>query len=276
MARIRSIKPGFFTSLDTAGALSREARLHFAGLWTYSDDEGRGVDDPRLIKAAVWPLEEDIDSVDVERLQSELHRAGRIVRYEVEGRRYFQVVNWHDHQKPNRPQKSKIPAFTDESQRFSEHSLSDHGAVTDDSSPEGRGVGGESNPPGETNGEPFARRLARELSAEHGVEIEPKGGLYEAFDALLRAALETLPDDRHHGLSMGLIADFVSRAQGLPITSEARSHTARLVRMHDPTKVLHGFGEALEWGAGTKREYATDPLSLTKYVAGVLKGGRNA
>lgn len=124
MARIRSIKPGYFTSLDTAGSLSRDARLHFAGLWTYADDDGRGVDDPRLIKAAVWPLDEDIDSERVEELQDELARAGRIVRYEANGRRYFQVDNWHQHQKPNRPQESSIPP-PDEGSKVPHASLSE-------------------------------------------------------------------------------------------------------------------------------------------------------
>src|SRR5699024_3247957 len=64
MARIRTIKPTFFTSLTIAN-LTLEQRLTFIGLWTHVDDEGRCIYDPRLIKAALWPLDsrtaEDVD-----------------------------------------------------------------------------------------------------------------------------------------------------------------------------------------------------------------------
>jgi hypothetical protein len=59
MARIRSIKPEFFTSL-TIGSLSERARLAFIGIWTFVDDYGRAVDDARLVKAAVFPLDDRI------------------------------------------------------------------------------------------------------------------------------------------------------------------------------------------------------------------------
>jgi hypothetical protein len=109
MARIRSIKPEFCTS-EAIAVLSIPCRLHFAMLWTHSDDHGRGADNPRLIKAALWPLDDDVDVEQVERWQQELAAAGRLVRYEVDGRRYFQVVNWDEHQHPQKPKPSPIPA----------------------------------------------------------------------------------------------------------------------------------------------------------------------
>ncbi len=108
MARIRSVKPGFFASLDIA-ELPRDTRLHFVGLWTYADDHGRGVDDARLIKAAVWPLDDDITADDVERMQDELAKHDRIIRYAHAGRLLFQVCGWDLHQHPNRPQESRYP-----------------------------------------------------------------------------------------------------------------------------------------------------------------------
>jgi hypothetical protein len=142
--RIRSVKPGYFTSLDTAGSLSRDCRLHFAGLWTYADDHGRGVDDPRLIKAAVWPLDDDIDFDRVDELQAELEAAGRIVRYKDDetGRRYFEVCGWHDHQKPNRPQDSAYPPPGSDHCTVTEQSVNPHEQRSEDSSPEGRGEEG--------------------------------------------------------------------------------------------------------------------------------------
>lgn len=108
MARIRSLKPGFCKS-DSIAALPRDARLHFAMLWTYADDAGRGVDNPKLIKGELWPLDDDVTAEVVEGWQRVLHRHGRIVRYEVDGRRYFEVTNWSEHQKPQHPKDSELP-----------------------------------------------------------------------------------------------------------------------------------------------------------------------
>ena len=47
MARIRTIKPSIFSSL-TVSSWPIEARWTFAGLLTYLDDAGRGIDEPRL------------------------------------------------------------------------------------------------------------------------------------------------------------------------------------------------------------------------------------
>ena len=108
MARIRSIKPEFFTSLTIAN-LELAARLTFVGLWTHCDDEGRCVDDARLIKAAVWPLD-DVTAPDVERFLRALSEASLITRYEVGGRRFLAVSGWSEHQRINRPTKSKFPS----------------------------------------------------------------------------------------------------------------------------------------------------------------------
>lgn len=115
MPRIRTIKPEFFTSLSNAD-LSIPARLTFIGLWTHCDDEGRCVDDPRLIKAAVWPLERSVKAIESD-LQ-ELEKDNKIHRYIVADRRYLLITEWQTHQRINRPTPSKFPApLTDESGR---------------------------------------------------------------------------------------------------------------------------------------------------------------
>lgn len=107
MARIRTIKPDFFTSLTVAD-LSLEQRLTFIGLWTHCDDAGRCVDDARLVKAAIWPLD-DRTSADVEGDVRALADAGLIVRYVVDGRHFMAVTGWSEHQRINRPTPSKCP-----------------------------------------------------------------------------------------------------------------------------------------------------------------------
>jgi hypothetical protein len=111
MARIRTIKPEFFTSLTIAD-LPLTARLTFIGLWTHADDEGRCVDEPRLIRAAVWPLD-DRTAAEVEDDLHALDDASLIVRYQHAGRRYLAVRSWREHQKIDRPKASKLPALED-------------------------------------------------------------------------------------------------------------------------------------------------------------------
>ena len=107
MPRIRSIKPDFFKSEDVA-ALPLRARLLWIGLWTQCDDHGRYKDSARLIKGDVWPLD-DVSLRDVEEDLSILEQQRRLVRYEVDGKKYLAVVNWHAHQAINRPSRPKHP-----------------------------------------------------------------------------------------------------------------------------------------------------------------------
>lgn len=108
MPRIRTIKPDFFTSLTIAD-LTPEQRLTFIGLWTHCDDEGRCVDDPRLVKAAVWPLD-DRNSADIEIDLKALSECSLILRYTLNRKRYLAITNWFEHQRINRPTASKFPA----------------------------------------------------------------------------------------------------------------------------------------------------------------------
>jgi hypothetical protein len=112
MARIRSIKPEFFTSISIAD-LSRDARLMFIGMWTHVDDDGRCIDEPRLIKAALFPLDDDLEPTQVDALMWQLAAHGRIIRYAVDGRRYVQIVGFKEHQKIDRHTPSKHPSCED-------------------------------------------------------------------------------------------------------------------------------------------------------------------
>lgn len=105
MARARNIKPGFFSNEDLV-ELDFATRLLFAGLWTIADREGRLEDRPKKIKIGVFPC----DNVDIEVMLQELNRFGFIKRYEIDGQKYIQVINWHKHQSPHHTEKeSDIP-----------------------------------------------------------------------------------------------------------------------------------------------------------------------
>lgn len=134
MPRIRTIKPEFFTSL-TVAELGAQARLTFIGLWTHVDDEGRCVDEPRLIAAALWPLDDNVGATTVDGHLDDMERLGLIVRYTVDGRDYLEVVGWEEHQRINRPTESKLPP-PDEAD---EPSPDTHEQLSEDSPPERKG-----------------------------------------------------------------------------------------------------------------------------------------
>lgn len=107
MPRIRTIKPQAFAS-DSLSRVSVHARWTFAGLWTYVDDQGRGRADVRLIKAHVWPMDDQIAGADVAAYLDELERERCICRYEHDGRTLLHVINW-EHQKISHPAIATLP-----------------------------------------------------------------------------------------------------------------------------------------------------------------------
>jgi hypothetical protein len=108
MARIRTIKPQAFTS-ESMAAVSVHARWTFAGLWTYSDDDGRGRADARLIKGQLWPLDDDITPAVITAHLDELEREEMLCRYTVDGRNFLHVVHWQQHQSIQKRTASKLP-----------------------------------------------------------------------------------------------------------------------------------------------------------------------
>lgn len=94
--RIRTIKPEFFRS-ESNSQMPLRTRLTYIGLWTECDDHGRMRDNARLIKGAIWPLD-DVSPKEIEIDLNTLADRGKIIRYEVGGRRYLAVTNWDDHQ----------------------------------------------------------------------------------------------------------------------------------------------------------------------------------
>lgn len=108
MARIRSVKPELCTS-ETMAEVSAVAERTFVRLWTHCDDEGRCKDNPKLLKAALFPLHDDVTTADVDAHLWELSDRGLIVRYSIAGDPYLHVPSWHDHQKPQKRQTSKLP-----------------------------------------------------------------------------------------------------------------------------------------------------------------------
>jgi len=122
MARARNLKPSFFMNEELA-ALGSDAMVTFAGLWCHADREGRIEDRPARIKAQVLPYHTQMMlgpittetatslPVDVNAILSALYKSGFIHRYQVNGKKYIQIINFSKHQNPHvKESASTIPA----------------------------------------------------------------------------------------------------------------------------------------------------------------------
>src|SRR4051812_27790274 len=111
MARIRSIKPEFWTSAQVMEC-SPMARLLFIGMWNFADDAGRMTYSPKTSKAQIYPGD-DISASDVTDLIDELSSNGLIDIYVHDNKRLISISGWH-HQKIDKPRPSKLPGPRDE------------------------------------------------------------------------------------------------------------------------------------------------------------------
>ncbi len=106
MARIRTIKPDFFTSEDIV-SLSPLARLLFIATWLEADREGRFVWRPKNLKLRYLPG----DNCDIDALTEELLDAGLVATYGANGQTYAEIPSFTRHQViNNRESESTIPA----------------------------------------------------------------------------------------------------------------------------------------------------------------------
>ena len=102
MARIRTIKPEFFTSEDIV-ALSPMARLLYIALWCESDKEGRMLWKPKTFKMRYFPA----DGCDIDALCSELIGGGLVHLY-GDGLAFIPSFTTHQHINP-RESVSQLP-----------------------------------------------------------------------------------------------------------------------------------------------------------------------
>ena len=109
MARIRTMKPALFTSRNTSAYTDAQFRT-FAGLIVYCDDKGRGEDDVELIKAEIAPrIKRSPGQIEAHLCHFASEKDPPLCRYEADGERYLHLLGFLDHQRINRPTKSKIP-----------------------------------------------------------------------------------------------------------------------------------------------------------------------
>lgn len=107
MARARNIKPSFFKN-ELLGQADPLVGMLFISLWTLADKSGRLEDRPLRIKAETFPYRENID---INGYLTELVSLGFIERYEANGLKIIEVLNFTKHQTPHSTEKpSELPA----------------------------------------------------------------------------------------------------------------------------------------------------------------------
>jgi hypothetical protein len=144
MARIRTIKPEFFTSEQVADC-SPTARLLFVGLWCFCDDGGVHPASAKRLKMELFPGD-DMTEEAVLSLVSELTDVGLLSEYSAQGKKWWAVTGWH-HQKIEKPNFRYPPP------PFADHSPTIRLPVDDSSPPEGNGRESNGIPPNPLEGE---------------------------------------------------------------------------------------------------------------------------
>lgn len=101
MARIRTIKPEFFTS-EQVIELRPLTRLTFIGMWPFCDDHGVHVGSIKTLKAEIYPAD-DVTLAELRGMVDELITRRLLVEYSANGKFYWHVTGWAAHQKIDRP-----------------------------------------------------------------------------------------------------------------------------------------------------------------------------
>lgn len=104
MARARNIKPSLFKN-EILGVEDPLLTILFQSLWCLADREGRLEDRPLRIKAETFPYR---DGLDINRYLTDLARLGFILRYEADGLKVIQIVNFLKHQNPHNTEKASV------------------------------------------------------------------------------------------------------------------------------------------------------------------------
>lgn len=136
MGRIRTIKPEI-TGSKSLAKCSRDARLLYVWLFTVADDRGRFEADPVLLRASLFPRDEDVTAGMVVTWLDELRHRGKVRLYHVGDDEFGDITGWVRHQRIDKPQGSRIPSWEDRD--MAEDSLLILGSFAE-SSPNGSGA----------------------------------------------------------------------------------------------------------------------------------------
>ena len=125
------IKPEFWDD-EKLAKVPRDARLLFAGLWTYSDDYGVVKGNPVWLKSKIFPYDK-IEAALFHGWLERLTQEGFISPFESNKEKYFYIRKFSFHQVINRPSQQRNPSPPGD---VINGSLNIHGVLTDESESE--------------------------------------------------------------------------------------------------------------------------------------------
>ena len=100
MARIRSLKPEFWTDEELAIQLTRDERMLYLGLqWNLADEHARLRGDPRYVKGQLFAYDDDLASADIDKMLTHLAELGKVIRYRSGAGRYVFLPKLSLHQR---------------------------------------------------------------------------------------------------------------------------------------------------------------------------------
>ncbi|MHB0998178.1 MAG: hypothetical protein ACYC27_02950 [Armatimonadota bacterium] len=105
----RQIKGEFWTDAEIQYELDGLGRLAYLGFIQIADDSGCLANDPRAINLLVFSVDTDMT---VERITSYINRLidlGKLIQYEVDGKPYLFLKNFHKHQALRSPSAPSVP-----------------------------------------------------------------------------------------------------------------------------------------------------------------------
>ena len=105
MPRIRSIKPDFWDSADTARA-SLRTRLLYIAMWNWADDYGIGDATPLRLIGFAFP-NDDIPVADYPRILSDVSGSFGVVYFQHCGRPFYVIPTWETHQRTEKRAKPR-------------------------------------------------------------------------------------------------------------------------------------------------------------------------
>lgn len=97
MARIRSIKPGFWED-EKIGALPIPCRLFFIGTWNLADDEGVFRANPAILKSKIFPYDENLRISEINKWLDALVKARMLIPISYNSESYYAIRTFRNHQ----------------------------------------------------------------------------------------------------------------------------------------------------------------------------------
>lgn len=246
MARIRTIKPDFWTDEKIGTSLKRDERLLFIGLWNLADDQGVLKSSAAYIKGQLFSYDEELRTTTVTSWLTSLEKALMIVPFILNGESYYIIRTFQDHQLINRPSKPKFDQTLIDN-ILHEYSLNTHGILTEYSLLEWKGNRGEIEGKGEgPQSKIDIEKICLEQSTQWHESMMKKfnikshdemKGLVNEFFLTLKAADETKTD-----------------------LADAKSHCSRWINKHLEKINIKGAGPV---GAKSKLEKLKETFENT-------------